>query len=158
MSLALCLVRSRPQPQQKWFGERRTATFPASTPRRLPAAAAGLWWGTTPLLDHGRWNAQHIYNLRVFPLVASIANSRTIPSFMLALFAISFFRWLFLHGGAPALRAPHQEVARVLVASSDNHTHGPCHCTAADCPFPGISLGDFNARSGCEPRTACGYS
>ncbi|GLV40300.1 hypothetical protein CBL_07104 [Carabus blaptoides fortunei] len=42
-----CLLRSRPQPQQKWFGERRSVTFPASTVRRL----AGLWWwGDAPLL------------------------------------------------------------------------------------------------------------
>lgn len=32
--LGLCKMRSRPQPQQKWFSERRTATFPASR-RRL---------------------------------------------------------------------------------------------------------------------------
>lgn len=55
LSLALSFaVRSRSQPQQKCFGERRTASFPASTLQEY------LVVGPVPLLVFGRWNITYL--------------------------------------------------------------------------------------------------
>lgn len=138
------------------------------------SATSAWWWGRTPLLVHGRWNAQHIYKLRVFPLVASIAELRTIPSFMLALFAISFFRCYFYTEDprSAKLRSLPTRRLRGRPERPATITHGPCHCTAADRhqrslsrdsgtaehSLSAIPAGDFNARIYNQPRPTSGYT
>lgn len=56
-------IRSRSQPQQKCFGERRTASFPASTPQEQPGGGART---TTRLRQV---ETSHIYNSRALSLV-----------------------------------------------------------------------------------------
>lgn len=112
LSLALSFaVRSRSQPQQKCFGERRTASFPAST-----SSKKTWWWGFTT--THPR-QVEH----RIF-ISCKAYHWLMAPEFLLSRFIVyrcPIFYYFFLSSYSLLIRkSPRSTVSKRLLCHTKN--------------------------------------